>query len=115
MLISGKIKLVVSDFEESLNFYTNILGFKLKNRIGRVHATLQGSGMTIELEALSPGKVLPVQNFSIGVGVSNLDPTIKKLKEKNISFSGFKESDIGGRIAQLEDPNGVSLYLREIV
>ncbi|MEK7514538.1 MAG: VOC family protein [Patescibacteria group bacterium] len=114
MFISGKIKLIVSDFETSLNFYSDILGFKIKERIGRVHATLLGSGMTIELEPVSLEKERPQQNFSLGIGISNLDITVKKLREKKIPFSGFKEDDRGGRIAHLEDPDGISLYLREV-
>ena len=115
MLISGKIKLIVSDFEKSFNFYTHILGFKSKQRIGRVHATLKGSGMTIELEVVSPEKELPEQTFSLGVGVSDLNPVIATLKKNGIEFSGFKESEVGGRIAHLKDPDGVSIYLREVV
>lgn len=115
MLISGTVKLAVSDFEKSVNFYMDILGFKLNERIGRVWAKIEKSGLTLEIRPVpARGKKKKVKpNISLGVGVSDFDAALLRLKENKVPVSKFKD-DENSRIVLLSDPDGISIYLREI-
>ena len=112
MLISGKVKIFASDFEESLCFYTEIMGCVLKEKIGRVFAQLEKSGLTIELYPFPVDGSSFQQSSSIGIGSSDFDAVLQKLRENRIQFSRFKDEG-ESRIISLYDPDDVLIYLRE--
>ena len=112
MLISGTVKIFVSDFEKSVVFYVDTIGFLLKERVGRVSTKLEKSGLTIEIRPFPIDKKNSRQDFTLGIGVSNFATVFRRLKESETSFSRFKDEG-ENRVISLYDPDGVLIYLRE--
>ncbi|MCK5060018.1 MAG: VOC family protein [Candidatus Pacebacteria bacterium] len=112
MLISGTVKIFVSDFEKSVDFYTEVIGCFLKEKVGRVFAKVEKSGLTIEMRPFS-AEDEKGRGLTIGIGVSDFDAVLKKLNENEITFSRFKDEG-STRLVSLSDPDGVLIYLREM-
>jgi catechol 2,3-dioxygenase-like lactoylglutathione lyase family enzyme len=123
---SANVTLQAIDFDASLKFYTEVLGFTRRYEVVDVPTgrwvELESSGLSIGLhEATGPCKSLAVEsNFSlpehaarIGFSVGNLDQAKQELETRGVKFSG--EFDLPFiRFAFFADPSGNPCYLAQL-
>ena len=110
----------VSDMEESLHFYTNILGMKvLEQKIsprGSTLVFLRFPDTECDLELCSfpnSGKVeVPEDLVHLAFEVENLEDCISKLKQAGVPITeGPIESSSGSRFIFTEDPDKYEIEL----
>ncbi|HVO91492.1 MAG TPA: VOC family protein [Terriglobales bacterium] len=119
--------LPVADLDRSINFYTCLLGMKLKERhasdarkveVGLVGYGDQASAPFLELiqdtSARAPAQVTPA-NIHVGIDTSDLRRLCNILEKEGVAFiRPFKErSDGMGFSAWIRDPDGHELELAE--
>jgi lactoylglutathione lyase len=108
--------IAVADMEESIKFYTEVMGLEIDNQInpypGATITFLTGEGEAmIELienveEPQKPGLL------AVGMEVKDVNTTVKKLKSKGAKITrGPTQVADGTIIAFLQDPNGVQIGL----
>ncbi|MFC2035815.1 VOC family protein [Chloroflexota bacterium] len=122
------VELIPVDFERSVKFYTDVLGFKLAWRVKPqgsnwdeiVFVELGGSQVEIK-KVKNPRSV----DSSVRVGVprfallaDDLDKTLAFLKTKGVDAEGPVSSASGPdgstlKLAEIKDPDGLSIELME--
>ena len=116
------VEIVPSDFEKTINFYTQIIGFSVDNRFSVNKPPLEEIaflrlGDTL-LEVFSITEPQPVQGGTWRVGcrrialeVNDMEKTIAYLKANGISR--IQEPIISGTSirAEFEDPDGISIEM----
>lgn len=116
MLISGKVRLSVIDLQESVSFYTRILGLHLVEQKGNFWAVVSDGGLRVTLERefyRAPEETKKRPSLSLGIAVSHLDPVLTRIKETGTVITGMHETG-DGRIITLNDPDGNKIFVREI-
>lgn len=117
--------LIVSDFNASINWYTNKLGFEVMNRVewaerGFKQANLSRGNILIELieldKAVNIKDVVPsysnkmrtVGLFKIGFRVTEFDKWIDHLTNEKVNFYGSIVTDdiTGKKMVIITDPDG---------
>ena len=122
------VELTVDDAEKTIGFYTGVLGFKVKSRdrieksalgvpLNLVYLDLGGTVIeVIHYEGLRPAS--PPQGDHLGYGmialeVDDMQKTLDYLKTKGIEASwGPRVRERYAR-AEIRDPNGHSIELRQ--
>lgn len=118
-------ELSVSNFEESLKFYQNLLGFKIRNqRSNPEFAYLENENVQIMLEQIhDTGWVTGELEYPLGRGVNfqielkDISPILERLNAANVALyrepneSWYDEGDIfsGQREFLVQDPDGYLL------
>ena len=105
--------MIVKDMNESIKFYTEVMGFKIDSQYdlglaGKI-TLLKGEGETM-IEIIKN----PVDEpglFSIGMDVEDIDTTLKELKSKGAKVTMEPTLITVGTLAFLEDPNGIKIAL----
>ncbi len=105
--------MIVKDMDESIKFYTDVMGFKIDSQydLGPAGAItlLKGEGETmveiIQNPVNEPGL------FSMGMDVEDLDTTLEELKAKGAKVTMEPTPITVGTLAFIEDPNGVRIAL----
>lgn len=107
--------IMVADMEESVRFYTEVMGFDVGSRHeprpGLRILLLKGGGdAMIELirdenNPQEPGL------FSVGMEVEDIESTVRELKAKGARITMDPVPITVGTLAFLEDPNGVRIAL----
>lgn len=118
------VEITTGNMEKTLDFYTNILGFKVKERnpMNRpplkeiVYITL-GDTM-IELLAFDnpapPSTVAPQVGYRmIAIEVEDMDKAVAFLKEKGVEISRPPVAIGKAKRGEIKDPNGLSIELRQ--
>lgn len=107
--------LIVKDIDESIKFYTEVMGFEIDSQYDLGPAgnitLLKGEGETM-IEIIKN----PVDKpglYSIGMDVEDLDGTVKDLKSKGAKITMEPMKITVGNLAFIEDPNGVRIALIE--
>ncbi|MGZ7044449.1 MAG: VOC family protein [Methanobacterium sp.] len=113
--------IAVDDLEESIKFYSDVLGFTENRRFnpgkGMTIAFLKGEGdsmieLTEGIENLDPKMKGHKGLFMVGLEVSDMDKTAKELQDKGVKFTrGPIDTPNGTKIAFLKDPQGVQIEL----
>ncbi len=108
----------VKNFEESLKFYTEILGLKVKRRFqggpGTEIAFLGDGGTEIELICNGENDINVGSDISWGFEVKSLDETIAMVKEKGINIDeGPIQPNPHVKFIFIKDPNGMRIQLVE--
>jgi len=108
----------VSDLENSIRFYSEVLGLQPMVRLGTDshRVVMFGKDDTTKLELVwedSPIPAAPGQGVSIGFIPENLDAFIDGLKAKNIPVIGPIAPDDTIRFFFISDPDGYSIQLVE--
>lgn len=114
MIKEANVTLIVSSIENSVRFYTDVLGLKLKARYGDHFAQVEVPGAIIALhpaieDGQQPGKS---ESMSIGFSVDNLEGAIDELKAKGVNFSRIAD-DEQVKLAFFTDLDGNPLYLSQ--
>ena len=118
MFRAGVVTIYVSDMDRAVQFYTEALGFALKERYGNHWASIDGGpGLTIGLHPAT-AEVPAGRQGSIALGLYLSQPiaeAIKTLTSRGIAFTGPVINDDGMlSLAFFTDPDGNSLYLAEM-
>jgi catechol 2,3-dioxygenase-like lactoylglutathione lyase family enzyme len=126
------IGILTKDLQQSVEFYTNVLGFSISTKIemeevGLSAIFIEKNGSRIELmgyedaipkrsegiEITMGGSSIPI-NDHITFTVDDLEATVTELKEKGVGFVLEPMQVEGGmKIATFKDPNGMLIELVE--
>ena len=112
------IPLRVRDVDETIDFYTNLLGFYLLRkyvmRPGELPCAYVGlDGVLLEL--FPAGSAGGSESASFGLNVTDLDAALAHLREKGVAVvrEQFTPRTFWGRQAGILDPSGHRISLRE--
>lgn len=120
-MIQKYTTIIVRNLEESLKFYTEVLGLVKVNKFspeeGVTISFLKDSESNL-IELLEDKNLLEEDfresRVSIGFGVEDLDDTLKTLKEKGIEIiREIIETPGDGKLAFIKDPNGVEIGINQ--
>jgi predicted enzyme related to lactoylglutathione lyase len=118
MISGGNATIFVSNMDQAVQFYTQILGLKLTNRFGDSWATVDaGKGLIIGLHPASPKYPTPGTKGAMVLGLEVTEPidrVVAKLAEKGVPVKGSIIRSAEGNFANLEDPDGNEIYLWEV-
>jgi catechol 2,3-dioxygenase-like lactoylglutathione lyase family enzyme len=118
MISGGNATVFVSNMDNSVRFYTEVLGLKLTNRFGDSWATVEaGKGLTIGLHPASPKYPAPGTKGGMMLGLEIDEPIagmVARLGEKGVRIKGSIVQDDPGNFVHLEDPDGNDIYLWEV-
>ena len=118
------VEIIPSDFEKTIQFYIDILGFKMGNRMPvnmpplREIAYLKLGDTMIEVISIQdpePDSTTPYHMGYCGIAleVDNMDETVAYLTGKNIGIV-WGPVNLGNCIrAEIRDPDGFTIELRE--
>lgn len=118
------VELIPSDYEKTISFYTDILGFQIKERQAIdmpplkeiIYLTLGDTMMEfLHIDNPEPASANPwkVGYLGIAIEVENMDEAVAYLKGKGVDIV-WGPMDIGGPIrAEIRDPDGLTIELRQ--
>lgn len=105
--------LIVEDMDESIKFYTEVMGFEVDSKYDLGPAgeitLLKGEGETMVELIKNPDDNPGL--FSIGMDVEDLNTTINQLKSKGAKVTMEPVQITVGFLTFIEDPNGVRIAL----
>lgn len=105
--------MIVRDMNESINFYTEVMGFHIDSRHdprpGVRITLLKGEGDAM-IEIIEDS-VHDIGLFSVGMDVEDLNATLEELRSKGARITMEPVPITVGTLAFLEDPNGVRIAL----
>lgn len=107
--------IIVKDMEESIKFYTEVMGFKIHSQYNPqpgINITLMKGEGDAMIELIKD-TIHGVGFYSVGMDVKDLNYTVEKLKTKNIKIIMEPVPTMVGSLAFIEDPNGVKIALIE--
>ncbi|MBI4301535.1 MAG: VOC family protein [Chloroflexi bacterium] len=118
------IEIIPSDMERSISFYTNVLGFGIKERrlVGRPPlqeiAYLQLNDSVIEFLSFTDAVPLGTGQRQIGyrmmaIEVEDMDKAIEHLKGKGVAITQGPATLGNSKRAEIKDPDGLSIELRQ--
>ena len=119
MISGGNATIIVANMDNSIRFYTEVLGLKLTNRFGNDWATVStGDGLTIGIHPASPKYPQPGTKGSIILGLEidiPADQAVSRLANLGVRVKGSVIRSEAGTFVHLEDPDGNEIYLWETV
>jgi len=105
--------IIVEDMDESIKFYTEVMGFEIESQ----HNPLPGVTITL-LKGKGDAMIELIKNtkyetgfYSVGMDVEDIYATVKELKLKGVKITMEPIPITVGKLAFLEDPNGVRIAL----
>lgn len=104
--------IIVKDMEESVKFYTDVLGFEVDEVFNLPQATI--TLLNCDGEAgveLIKNEVNEVGIYSVGMDVEDINLEIKNLKSKGIQLVMEPTKISVGTMALIKDPNEVNIVL----
>jgi len=109
-ILSSTVTAMVSNMDASIDFYTGVLGLKLKNDYGGHYAEIDAPGLVI---GLHPGGKAgeKTSGLSIGFMVSDFDEWVAAIKQKGIDAKVM--NDGWSRLCTFADLDGNEIYLSE--
>ncbi len=118
------VEIIPRNLERTLKFYTEILGFKIKERkkVGMppleeiVYVELNGT--VIELMSVQNASSIPEDLWRVGyrmiaIEVENMDKAVEYLKGKGVELSAGPVALGKSKRAEIKDPDGLSIELRQ--
>ncbi len=118
------IEMIPQNLEKTVDFYTTILGFKIRQR-QKVDASpleevvyLELNDTVVELLKIKNPAPPPVNPWQIGyrmiaLEVDDMDNAIKNLKSKGVDITWGPITLGKSKRAEIKDPNGLSIELRQ--
>ena len=107
--------IVVEDMEESVRFYSEVLGFEVDSEfdLGPETAITLMKGQGDVMIELAKDTTHAVGFYSIGMDVDDIDKAIEDIASKGGKIMMGPVSITVGKLAFLEDPNGTRIALIE--
>jgi catechol-2,3-dioxygenase len=118
MISGGNATLYVSNMDNSIRFYTAVLGLTLTNRFGNHWATVQaGTTLVIGLHPWAPQYPKPGTRGSVQLGlVVSASETIEefaaRLRTHNVALEGVVRSKEANYVF-FTDPDGNPIYVSD--
>jgi len=110
----GAVILLVSDMEKSIRFYRDTLGIPIKTK-SKVWTEFFNKDTVLALHpAKKKSKLRTGPGMLVGFEVSDLDSTVKILKEKKVKFFKRPKEEPFGKHTIIQDPDGHLLSIAEI-
>ena len=104
--------IIAKDIEESIAFYQDVLGFEMVEKFyqeaGGLVLMQSPDGAAVEL---IDSKNFETGFWSIGVEVDDFEAAIEELKAKGCAFIYEPTTLPLGKLAMIEDPNGVKVAI----
>jgi predicted enzyme related to lactoylglutathione lyase len=117
MISGGNATIIVANMDNSIRFYTEVLGLKLTNRFGNDWATVSaGEGLTIGIHPASAKYPHPGTKGSIILGLDidvPVETAVALLAKHGLAVKGSIVRSEPGNFVHLEDPDGNDIYLWE--
>ncbi len=113
------VGIYVKDFDESMRFYTQVMGFReafsIKDQNGKPTLTyLQiNRDQFVELAPATPER--PVGLSHIGIWPEDLKATVAALRQRGVTMDDPRTGATGTSITNATDPNGVRLELLDFL
>lgn len=102
----GAVILLVSNMEKSIKFYSDVLGLPVKTR-SKDWTEFFNNDTVLALHPAPNKKTLKTGSGTlVGFEVTDLDSTVKKLKEKRVKFFKRPKEEPFGKHAIVQDPDG---------
>jgi lactoylglutathione lyase len=105
--------MIVNDMDESVKFYTEVMGFEIDSQYN-----LGPAGTITLLKGEGDAMIELIENtenetglFSVGMDVEDIHGTVKELKSKGAKITMDPVPITVGTLAFLEDPNGIRIAL----
>jgi predicted enzyme related to lactoylglutathione lyase len=118
MINGGNATVFVTNMDEAVRFYTQVLDLKLTNRFGDDWATVEaGKGLTIGLHPASEKYPAPGTKGGVMLGLEvdePIDTVVKRLSQKGVPIKGSIIRGEAGDFAHIDDPFGNEIYLWEV-
>ncbi len=113
------VGIAVKNFDESFNFYTKVMGFKVAFRFpspdGKPTTTYFQINRDTFLEMAPATDALPAGITHIGVETADIKATIAKIRQAGGSAEDFRVSGpTKALLSNVTDPNGIRLELIEL-
>lgn len=116
------LEIVPGDFERTLNFYIEILGFKIQMRLKLERPPLEEvvfielGGTLIELFSVNEPAPVSIEPWQvsyrrIALEVEDIDKAIEYLKAKGVEISSGPVARENFRVAAIKDPDGLPIEL----
>ena len=117
-------EIIPRDFERAINFYTDVLGFKVRTR-QKVSAPpmeevayLDLNGTTVEMLSVTPVAPATADPWrpgyrAIALEVDDMDQAVKYLKGKGVDITWGPVTLGTSKRAEIKDPDGLSIELRQ--
>lgn len=99
--------MMVTNLDRSVDFYTDVLGFKIVQRYGNHYAQIAGPGIIIGLHPTA-GALKPDDNISLGFLITDIEQALHMLT--NFSLLYVERNERGGSFIHFNDPDGYALY-----
>lgn len=119
MISGGNATIIVANMDNSIRFYTEVLGLRLTNRFGNDWATVSaGDGLTVGIHPASPKYPDPGTKGSIILGFEidvPVETAVSRLANHGVTVKGSIVRSDPGNFVSLEDPDGNDIYLWEKV
>ena len=110
----GAVILLVSNMEKSMRFYRDTLGIPIKTKSKDWTEFFNKDTVLALHPAKKKNKMKTGSGMLVGFEVSDLDATVKKLKEKRVKFFKKPKQEPFGKHAIIRDPDGHLVSIAEI-
>jgi predicted enzyme related to lactoylglutathione lyase len=119
MISGGNATIIVANMDNSIRFYTEVLGLQLTNRFGNDWATVSaGEGLTIGIHPASAKYPQPGTKGSVLLGLDidvPMEKALSRLAGYGVEVKGSVVRSEAGNFVHVEDPDGNEIYLWEKV
>ena len=105
--------IIVNDMDESIKFYTGIMGFEIDSQFSpqpETNITLLKSDGDALVELIK-NPTYEIGMYSMGMEVKDLNATVEELESKGAVITMGPVPITDGFLAFTEDPNGVRIAL----
>ncbi len=121
MITGGNATVFVSALDQAVDFYGDVLGLQLRQRLGNHWAELAvGADLLIGLHPKTEKSPAPGTSGSISIGLAIDEPIVElvdRLTKQGVRFRGpiVNDDEAGIALAVFGDPDGNDLYLCQVV
>lgn len=112
------VGIAVKDFQESLNFYTKVMGFRVAYALpspdGKPTTTFLQIDRDTFLEMAPASANLPVGITHVGILTDDANGTVTQLRQGGVTMPDVRSGGgTGSRLSNVMDPNGIRLEIVE--
>jgi catechol 2,3-dioxygenase-like lactoylglutathione lyase family enzyme len=112
------VGIAVKDFQESLNFYTKVMGFRVAYAMpspdGKPSTTFLQINRDTFIEMAPATANLPAGLTHMGILTDDANATISQLRQAGATLADARSGGAtGSRLSNVTDPNGIRLELVE--
>jgi catechol 2,3-dioxygenase-like lactoylglutathione lyase family enzyme len=112
------VGIAVKDFQESLNFYTKVMGFRVAYALpspdGKPTTTFLQISRDTFLEMAPASANLPVGITHVGILTDDANATVTQLRQAGATLPEVRSGGgTGSRLSNVMDPNGIRLEIVE--